>query len=164
MAFDGGDGLLHQFGVAAGEAVPADADIGQNLIPWINDPQAVNPQNVCPGYTASDVVSTDSGLTANLNLAGKACNVYGNDVDSLTLKVEYQAADRLHIEIQPRYIGAENESWFLLPEVLVPKPSVSKDCSSGSSDFEVSWTNDPGLDRGWIGEVAQFDVGHHDGM
>ena len=44
----------------------------------------------CPGYTASNVVQTDSGLTASLSLAGDACNVYGYDLGALTLLVEYQ--------------------------------------------------------------------------
>lgn len=44
----------------------------------------------CPGYTASDVVQTDSGLTASLTLAGNGCNVYGYDLPDLTLLVQYQ--------------------------------------------------------------------------
>ena len=44
----------------------------------------------CPGYTASDVVQTDSGLTASLTLAGDACNALGYDLPDLTLLVEYQ--------------------------------------------------------------------------
>lgn len=44
----------------------------------------------CPGYTASDVVTTDNGLTAQLTLAGPACNSYGIDLENLTLLVEYQ--------------------------------------------------------------------------
>lgn len=49
-------------------------------------------QNIsgCPGYTASNVAQTDSGLTASLTLAGDACNVYGYDLPDLTLLVEYQ--------------------------------------------------------------------------
>ena len=44
----------------------------------------------CPGYTASDVVKTDSGLTASLSLAGDGCGVYGYDLPDLTLQVQYQ--------------------------------------------------------------------------
>ena len=44
----------------------------------------------CPGYTASDVVQTDSSLTASLTIAGDACNVYGYDLPDLTLLVQYQ--------------------------------------------------------------------------
>lgn len=123
--------------------VPADADAGQPVIPNIVDPEAVDVQNVCPGYTASNVQTSDTGLTADLDLAGADCTVYGNDVQNLTLTVEYQDTDRLNIQIQPRYIGPANDSWFILPEALVPKPVSTGDASSSTSDFEVSWTNDP---------------------
>jgi alpha-glucosidase len=124
--------------------VPADADQGQNILPNVEDPQAVNVQDVCPGYKASDVASTSNGFTANLDIAGPACNVYGNDIANLTLSVEYQAADRLHIQIQPRYIGAENETWFILPESIIPQPRVAAEGNgAANSDLEVTWTNDP---------------------
>jgi alpha-glucosidase len=44
----------------------------------------------CPGYTASNVVSTESSLTADLTLAGDACNAYSEDIKDLKLLVEYQ--------------------------------------------------------------------------
>lgn len=125
--------------------VPADSDVGQPLLPNVEDPEAVDAQSVCPGYTASNVQNTTTGFTADLRLGGDACNVYGNEIEQLTLTVEYQASDRLHVGIQPRYIGPENETWFLLPEAIVPKPASSGDgdTSSDTSDFELSWTNDP---------------------
>ncbi|OIW26130.1 glycoside hydrolase family 31 protein [Coniochaeta ligniaria NRRL 30616] len=124
--------------------VPSDADQGQNILPNVQDPQAVNVQDVCPGYTASAVTTTSSGFTANLDIAGPACNVYGNDIANLTLSVEYQAADRVHIQIQPRYIGSENETWFILPESIIPRPGVA-DTGAGAanSDLEVTWSNEP---------------------
>lgn len=44
----------------------------------------------CPGYVASNVEKTASSLTADLKLAGEACNVYGRDLVELKLLVEYQ--------------------------------------------------------------------------
>jgi alpha-glucosidase len=44
----------------------------------------------CPGYNAGAIVSSRSSLTADLSLAGDACNAYGDDVDNLRLLVEYQ--------------------------------------------------------------------------
>ena len=49
----------------------------------------------CPGYTASNVVHSKSGITANLQLADTACNVYGHDVDNLLLVVEYQTSESM---------------------------------------------------------------------
>jgi alpha-glucosidase len=48
----------------------------------------------CPGYSASNVKYIHNGLTADLKLAGDACNVYGTDIEDLTLTVEYQAGTR----------------------------------------------------------------------
>lgn len=44
----------------------------------------------CPGYTATNIDVTDSGLTADLTLAGAACNAYSEDLQELKLVVEHQ--------------------------------------------------------------------------
>ena len=49
-----------------------------------------NSSSACPGYVASNVATTASTLTADLQLAGQACNVYGFDLNNLKLVVEYQ--------------------------------------------------------------------------
>ena len=49
--------------------------------------------NDCPGYVATNVQQGSGKLTADLNLAGKPCNVYGSDISSLRLLVEYQTSD-----------------------------------------------------------------------
>ena len=46
----------------------------------------------CPGYTASNVVKSGSGLTADLTLAGAECTAFGDDIKNLKLEVEYQAS------------------------------------------------------------------------
>jgi alpha-glucosidase len=43
----------------------------------------------CPGYIASNAVETATGLTADLILAGSACNVYGTDIEAMTISVNY---------------------------------------------------------------------------
>lgn len=125
--------------------VPAAADNGANVIPNIRDPEAVNAQDVCPGYKASNVARTPYGVTASLTLAGKACNVYGTDIEALNLTVEYQSSDRLHVEITPTYIGAKNSTWFVLPESLVEKPGIDADAAATSltNDLNFIWSNDP---------------------
>ncbi|GAP84450.2 putative glycoside hydrolase family 31 protein [Rosellinia necatrix] len=112
------------------------------VIPNIHDPDAVDPQSVCPGYKASDVVETPLGLTARLNLAGDPCNVYGADVEALNLIVERQAADRLHVELFPTYLGQDNQSWFILPDILVPKPKAEAGAAP-ETDLDFSWSNEP---------------------
>ncbi len=49
-----------------------------------------DPLASCPGYTASNVKITATGLSADLQLAGPACNVYGDDLTQLTLNVDYE--------------------------------------------------------------------------
>lgn len=85
------------------------------------------------------------GLKADLILAGDACNVYGTDVEALTLTVEFQSSDRLHVEITPTYIGPYNSSWFTLPEDLIPKPGLDSDASATifDNDLEFVWSNTP---------------------
>ena len=50
-------------------------------------------QESCPGYSASNVRQSANGLTADLTLAGEACNIYGTDLPDLTLTVEYQSGN-----------------------------------------------------------------------
>ncbi|GES59432.1 alpha-glucosidase AgdA [Aspergillus terreus] len=123
--------------------IPASADVGAQLIANIDDPQAVNAQSVCPGYRASDVHHNSHGFTASLELAGDPCNVYGTDVEALTLTVEYQAKDRLNIQITPTHVDASNASWYILSEDLVPRPQASSDGSAHGSDLAFSWSNEP---------------------
>jgi len=45
--------------------------------------------SACPGYSASNVKATSSGLTADLKLAGEGCNLYGTDLKDLVVEVSY---------------------------------------------------------------------------
>jgi hypothetical protein len=47
----------------------------------------------CPGYTLTSVAQMGNSITANLQLAGQACNMYGTDLGSLQLLVEYQTGE-----------------------------------------------------------------------
>lgn len=49
--------------------------------------------STCPGYTATNIDVTDSGLTADLTLAGVACNAYSEDLQELKLVVEHQTGN-----------------------------------------------------------------------
>ncbi|KAL8776022.1 MAG: hypothetical protein Q9213_008408 [Squamulea squamosa] len=125
--------------------IPTDADLGASLIPNINDPNATDAQTVCPGYNASNVKRTASGLTATLNLAGQACNVYGTDIVSLNLTVEYQSADRLAVRILPSNLDTSNSSQYILPTEFVHQPTIDADAgmSSLTNDLGFVWSNDP---------------------
>lgn len=118
-------------------------DVGANLIANIDDPEAVNAQSACPGYRASNVHNNARGWTATLTLAGKPCNVYGTDVNSLNFTLEYLSSTRVNIQITPSHVDASNASWYYLSEDVVPRPKADQQASAKSSDFEVSWSNEP---------------------
>ncbi|KAF2091303.1 glycoside hydrolase family 31 protein [Saccharata proteae CBS 121410] len=125
--------------------VPAGAAIGANVLPNINDPEAVDVQTVCPGYKASNVQRNAYGFSATLGLAGDPCNVYGIDVGILNLTVQYQSADRLSINISPAELNSTSMPWYILSERLVPRPSLDIDADSTTSDIDLqmSWSNEP---------------------
>ncbi|KAI9677171.1 MAG: hypothetical protein M1829_002745 [Trizodia sp. TS-e1964] len=118
---------------------------GENLLPNIYDPDAADAQLVCPGYIASAVMQSDTKLSATLELAGPACNLYGNDVDRLHLRVEYQSADRLSVEILPTYIGPSNASYYILSPDLIMKPQAEEDVekTAPKNDLAFGWGNEP---------------------
>jgi alpha-glucosidase len=124
--------------------LPASIDVGVTLTPNINDANAKDAQDVCPGYTANNVKNTTLGLTATLNLAGDACNVYGTDIDTLSLTVEYQANDRLSVNIVPSNVRSSNSTQFIVPSYIVAQPQP--DSTSGAqstSDITFDYGNDP---------------------
>ncbi|KAF2770213.1 putative alpha-glucosidase [Teratosphaeria nubilosa] len=124
--------------------VPASADVGANVLPNIKDPNATDAQTVCPGYKASDIKHTVNGLTATLNLAGPACNVYGADIETLSFEIDVQSNDRLHIVVQPSYIDASNASQYILSEELVPLPSKAENGTQTQDiDLQFIWSNEP---------------------
>jgi len=111
--------------------LPPSVDQGVEQIPNIYDPQAVDAQDVCPGYKASGLEQNDRGLSATLTLAGAPCNAYGTDIEELDLKVEYQAKGRLAVSIVPKHLDASNQSQWIVPEDLIPRPQA-EDSSDGT--------------------------------
>ena len=144
--------------------VPETADVGADLLPNILSSDAPVAQDLCPGYTASDIRTSSTGLTASLSLAGDACNAYGTDVEALSLTVQYQTDARLHVDIKPSHITSENSSWYLLSTDYVPAPSQEAG-SMSTSDLTFSWANTRGsgfgfnVSRNSTGEVLFSTTG-----
>ena len=67
------------------------------LLPHVVDATFVDPNvlDACPGYKATDVSASGTKLTATLILAGKPCNVFGDDIQKLSLSVEYETGEFL---------------------------------------------------------------------
>ncbi|KAF2655249.1 glycoside hydrolase family 31 protein [Lophiostoma macrostomum CBS 122681] len=86
----------------------------------------------CPGYAASNVVKTDSSLTADLTLAGSACNVYSDDLQDLKLLVEYQSDQRLHVKVYDAGLNV-----FQVQESIIPRPKSGGSSSSAALQFDL---------------------------
>ncbi|KAF2767294.1 hypothetical protein EJ03DRAFT_366085 [Teratosphaeria nubilosa] len=117
-------------------------DAAPSLTPTIHDPTAPDAQ-ACPGYLASNVVNTTQGFTADLTIAGPHCQAYGNDIDDLTLEVEYQTKDRLSVKIYPKYLSECNTTEYILPSTVVPLPAADGKTTAFTSGLTFSWSNDP---------------------
>ncbi|KAJ8126578.1 hypothetical protein O1611_g7060 [Lasiodiplodia mahajangana] len=91
-------------------------------------PTTSDPLSACPGYAASNVKTTASGLTASLTLAGKGCGVYGTDLKNLVLEVSYDSDSRLHVKIQ----DAANDV-YQVPESFFPRPKSGGSTKSKSA-------------------------------
>jgi alpha-glucosidase len=143
--------------------IPASADVGADVLPNIQDSQAVNAQDICPGYTASQLQENERGLSAVLTLAGAPCNVYGNDIEVLSLKVEYQSDSRLAVNIIPAHVDASNTSQWIVPENLIPRPTSEASCAN--LDLKFDWANEPSfwfsVTRKSTGDVIFTTKGTH---
>lgn len=82
-------------------------------------------------------------LTADLTLAGEACNAYGNDILDLFLDVQYQNATRLNVKISPKYIVPSNRSLYILDESLSPSGEIDSESMAQNSDLVFEWENEP---------------------
>lgn len=60
--------------------------LGVAAATWV-DPTVLD---ACPGYKAGNVQNDGLTLTADLSLAGEACNVFGTDIQQLQLEVTYE--------------------------------------------------------------------------
>ncbi|KAK6544286.1 hypothetical protein TWF694_000988 [Orbilia ellipsospora] len=123
--------------------LPASIDNGENILPTIMNNSAVDAQAVCPGYKLMHMRETKSGVDARLYLAGKACNVYGTDIDQLQLRVQYQTRDRLSVQIFPANIPEGQEPWYIVNDEQVQRPLDRMPVGPNGSDWEFSYVASP---------------------
>ncbi|KAK0253659.1 hypothetical protein LTS09_011237 [Friedmanniomyces endolithicus] len=144
--------------------LPSSINYAPSVTPNIMDTTAPNAQVVCPGYTASDVQETTTGLTADLTLGGQGCNAHGNDVKYLTLSVQYQSQERLAVRIYPKHLQPSNQSLYILSPSFTPQPGIGYGASKASSDLTFTWTNSPSFQfkvvRASSGEIIFDTYGH----
>ncbi|KAK3656414.1 hypothetical protein LTR56_003117 [Elasticomyces elasticus] len=148
----------------ANPILPSSINYAPSVTPNVMDPTAPNAQVVCPGYIASSIEETTTGLTADLALAGPACSAYGNDIKDLTLSVQYQSKERLAVKIYPKHLAPSNQSLYILSPSLTPQPEVQYGSSKSASDLQFTWTNSPSfqfrVSRASSGDVIFDTYGH----
>ncbi|KAJ5991811.1 Glycoside hydrolase family 31 [Penicillium sp. IBT 35674x] len=106
----------------------------------------------CPGYKAINIKERDNSLMADLVLAGDACNLYGSDLVNLTLLVEYQTNNRLHVIIQDA-----DEDVYQVPESVLPRPAATS-THRGASVLRFDYQPEPFSFRILRGEDVLFDT------
>ncbi|KAG1730127.1 glycosyl hydrolases family 31-domain-containing protein [Suillus paluster] len=100
-------------------------------------PYAMNVTD-CPGYTLGSLQDSDIGLTAQLTLAGPACNAFGLDISDLTIEVIYQSSSILHVKI---YDTANQQ--FTIPESVIERPAVPTTSYTSTSDLVFNYDATP---------------------
>jgi len=112
------------------------ATIGVAQTPTVSNPNAILAQNVCPGYTLSKVVESSRGLTGQLTLAGRPCDVYGGDYTNLTLSVYFDTETRLHVTIEDTA-----QVQYRIPPSLINVPPPAS--TVGSLTYNFSYNESP---------------------
>ncbi|TFY77203.1 hypothetical protein EWM64_g6809 [Hericium alpestre] len=112
------------------------------LIQEASEPQWSFNVSGCPGiFDCTPVSQTSHGLTAQLNLAGPACNAFSEDIANLTIEVTYETESRLHVHI---FDTASQQ--FTLPSAFFDRPgppSASTPSLVNASDLHFQYEPSP---------------------
>ncbi|KIJ28877.1 glycoside hydrolase family 31 protein [Sphaerobolus stellatus SS14] len=92
----------------------------------------------CPGYTLTSITHSTHGLTAQLALAGKACNALGLDIPNLTIQVTYESQSRLHVNIFDT-----PQLQYTIPTSLIARPAPPTTSFTQSSDLIFNYDAKP---------------------
>ncbi|KAF2763969.1 hypothetical protein EJ03DRAFT_379015 [Teratosphaeria nubilosa] len=144
--------------------LPSSINYAPQITPNVMDPTAPNAQSVCPGYTASNVKNSSTGLAADLTLAGTACNVYGTEIPDLVLEVQYQSKERLAVRIYPKYLAPSKVSQYILSPHFTSQGVQESNSTAANADLLFEYTNEPSFGfrvaRRSTGEVIFDTYGH----
>ena len=99
-----------------------------------------NTANPGPGYQVDGVQATETGgILAALSLVTE-CNAYGWDIGNLTLSVEYETKDRLHVHVYD-----EAQCQYQVPDSVLPAPRPAwwSDNSVADSTLQFEYNSSP---------------------
>ncbi|KAH9836846.1 glycosyl hydrolases family 31-domain-containing protein [Rhodofomes roseus] len=94
--------------------------------------------STCPGYTLSALNESQTGLTAQLKLAGAACDAFGTDIEDLTLQVTYDTNQRLRVNI---FDTAKSQ--FTIPSSIISVPPEPTESFTQTSDLVFNYDSSP---------------------
>ncbi|KAH8100347.1 alpha-glucosidase [Cristinia sonorae] len=109
--------------------------IGGGAFANFTDPTVLD---ACPGYKASHVVTHGAQLTADLTLAGEACNVFGPDIEKLKLEVTYETKTRVHVKITDA-----SSQRYEIPESVLPRPDAGHSVAPQLAEIQFNYTTSP---------------------
>lgn len=92
------------------------------------------------GYKVDSVTaSSTGGISAQLSILDQ-CNAYGTDIPSLTLSVEYETAQRLHVHIYDTPLHQ-----YQLDDSILPRPqrTLSGGDAVDQSELEFGYDENP---------------------
>lgn len=90
------------------------------------------------GYFLDSFVENQSGFTAQLNLAGRPCNAFGEDILNLTIRVTYETTSRLHVNISDT-----SARQFSLPPEYFDPPKLTGPSSPEHADLQFHYEASP---------------------
>ncbi|KAI0823812.1 alpha-glucosidase [Trametes gibbosa] len=107
---------------------------------WLSSATVTDPAvlDACPGYKAKNVFTFGPKLTADLVLAGKACNVFGNDIPKLKLEVTYENKNRIHVKITD-----PADKRYEVPDSVFPRPHADIFATPHSASIRFNYTASP---------------------
>ncbi|KAI0027385.1 alpha-glucosidase [Vararia minispora EC-137] len=114
--------------------------------------------DACPGYEATNVQTSNGILNADLRLVGTACNVFGNDTETLKLEVTYETATRIHVKITD-----PNTTRYEVPEEVFPRPASNNTVDASAAQIQFNFTESPfsfNIFRTSTGEVLFSTASH----
>lgn len=86
--------------------------LGRIALGTVTDPTKLD---ACPGYKVTHAKSTASSLSADLILAGGACNVFGKDVSQLKLDVTYETSKHPpHLSLLSAHVASQRQPPIML--------------------------------------------------
>ena len=112
-----------------------------------------------PGYTLSHLDENEFGLTAQLNLAGKPCNAFGNDILNLSIEITYETITRYALQFIMSSVALTIFHWtyyrlhvhiydtankqFRIPESIISRPPPPTTSYTKSSDLIFNYESNP---------------------